>query len=165
MRCGLCRRIVRLVSAIVFIVTIPSQTAGAEESADPSDRERNTLLQELAAIFKQENPKIERVAILDLRSFFYDYGHYAFVGWGIVEDGAFRGDPRGELFGVFVADPGLTRITEVLEITPTPRWQDYGLYIESVGADSIVVTGEGLSYRDDPVRRAYAWHPYVNPRR
>jgi hypothetical protein len=42
----------------------------------------------------------------------------------------FRGSFEDELFCVFVTDSTLTRVLKVMEILPTPRWNDYSMHFE-----------------------------------
>ncbi|MCK4794301.1 MAG: hypothetical protein KAV87_61810 [Desulfobacteraceae bacterium] len=145
---------ISLPALLVIILAVPSISAG------DTDEERNPLLNELEKVFTSWNANIKHVAILDLQAFHYDQARYVLVGWSISEDRSFNGDPNDELFGVFVVNPELTRIEEILDIIPTPRWLDYELLIESVTADSVVVTGRGTTYDDSPIRRAYKWEPF-----
>jgi hypothetical protein len=52
-------------------------------------------------------------------------------------------------------DANLTRIERVIEIVPTPRWGDYRFWIEAITGVEVIVRGQGGTYGDHPLRRAY----------
>ncbi|MCD4707824.1 MAG: hypothetical protein K8S62_08800 [Candidatus Sabulitectum sp.] len=139
---------------LVIVLAVPSTSRG------DTDEERNPLLNELERVFTAHNASISHVAVLNLQAFNRDQARYIMIGWGITENRSFNGNFNDELFGIFLVNPELTCITEILDIIPTPRWLDYELLIESVTADSVVVVGRGATSHDSPIRRAYKWEPY-----
>ena len=80
---------------------------------------------------------------------------YYAIGWGIRQDQNFAGSAEDELFVILKIDQTLTRIEHVFEFIPTPRWLDYAFRIDQITGDSVIVTGKGQTYADDPRRRAY----------
>lgn len=145
---------ISMLALLVIVLAVPSISRG------DTDEERNPLLNELERAFTAYNANISHVAVLNLQAFYCNQARYIMIGWGITENRSFNGDLSDELFGVFAVNPELTRITEILDIIPTPRWLDYELLIESVTADSVVVVGHGATSHDSPIRRAYKWEPY-----
>jgi hypothetical protein len=150
---------VRLAPVLITLLALALPAVAG--TPDGTQEPENPLLTALRLTFQARNPAIVHVAILDLRSYHFDMGHYVLVGWGINEDRSFRGDFGDELFGVFFADPKLTTITQTVDIFPTERWYDYGLFIESLTMDSIIVVGRGLTYGDSQDRRAYPYRPWA----
>ena len=61
----------------------------------------------------------------------------------------------GELFGVFLVDSTLTRVIRTLDVFPSRRIQDYDVWINYVGNDTLTICGQGSSYGDQQMRRAY----------
>jgi hypothetical protein len=61
----------------------------------------------------------------------------------------------GELFGVFLVDSTLSKTVRVLDVFPSRRIRDYDVWIQRVGMDSLIVCGQGSSYGDAKMRRAY----------
>jgi hypothetical protein len=114
----------------------------------------NPLTAALRTVLRQQNPAIERVAILELRAASPD-GPYVLIGWGIRADRRFDGNFRDELFGVFVVNNELTRIDRTLEIIPTPRWLDYSLRVDEIVPWQVTVVGRGATYGDGAIRRVY----------
>jgi hypothetical protein len=152
-----CRFRRHLYATLVCCALLALTHAASASTENASTGKENSLLGELREVFQKRNPAIEHVAILDLKALYYNLGGCVFVGWGIRGDQMSHDDANNELYGVFVADSKLTRITQVLEIMKTPRWQDYGLFIETLTADSVVIVGRGLTYGDQRIRRVYAW--------
>ncbi len=121
----------------------------------------NPLLQMLKFELQRQNPRIHHVAVVELRPFpFPDPRKYLMIGWGIREDRNFSGDFSDELYGFFVLDASLSRITKVLKIVATPRWLDYSFRFEEVTADTIIVKGQGSTYGDQPHKFQFWWNPY-----
>jgi hypothetical protein len=121
----------------------------------------NSLLQMLKFELQRQNPRIHHVAVVELRPFpSPDPRKYLMIGWGIREDRNFSGDFSDELYGFFVLDASLSRITNVLKIVATPRWLDYSFRFEEVTADTIIVKGQGSTYGDQPHKFQFWWNPY-----
>ena len=133
-----------------------NQASGQRRSAPNRTVETTRLLDTLRAILRQRNPAIEHVAFPEIQ--WFDYGRsYVAIGWGIRADRNFKGSFQDELFGVLVLDSTLTGVHNVLDVFATRRWRDYSLRVEKLTGDSIIVTGRGDTYGDDPIRKAYAW--------
>jgi len=120
--------------------------------------EQQGLLEDIRAEFQRRNPKIVTVRVLDSRPPFPGSYRRLVVGWGIREDGAFKGDFNDELFGVFVANDSLTAIERTVDIFPTERWGDYDVRIQSSKANTVTIVGRGDTYGDSRMRRTYDWH-------
>lgn len=119
----------------------------------------NPLLEDLRRVFRVENPRIARVAIVDSRALPGGGREpVVFIGWGVRADRTFRGDFNDELFGVFAADDSLTRIVRVFDVFPTRRWLDEDVgFLASPLMGTIRVYGRGATYGDDPWQRSYGW--------
>ena len=90
---------------------------------DAKASDRNEMVNAIAVAFREKNPKLSTVGVLELRS--WDFlGPRVVIGWAIVGDKVFRGDFKDEMFGVFVVDESLTRVERVVDVFPTPRWID-----------------------------------------
>ena len=113
------------------------------------------VLDTLRTLLRQRNAAIDEVALQDIRKIKYSRNFVA-VGWGVRGDHTFHGSWEDELFIVMMLDSSLTRIVRVFEVLPSPRWLDFTISIESMAGDSLVVAGEGATYGDGPIRRAYA---------
>ncbi len=120
----------------------------------------DALLSVLKAEFQKTNPRIDRVGIIELRGFPEPEARkYVVVGWGVRKDRTFSGEFSDELYGFFVVDRSLRRIEKVLKVVPTPRWLDYSFRIARVTADAIVITGQGATYGDQPLKYRFSWNP------
>ena len=69
----------------------------------------------------------------------------------------FRESSQGELFRVFLADSTLTRVIKVVEVIPTPRWNDYAMHFERPAVDSLIVVGDAISGNAGVTRLSYDW--------
>ena len=85
-------------------------------------RECPSLLDAIRGEFQRLNADIETVEILDTKP---KHPEYWVVARGIVKGLEFDGSLEDELFGVFVIDGDFENILIVVEIMPTPRWNDY----------------------------------------
>ncbi len=154
-------------------VRVPSGAEGGQEEArasrpdtipavaarEPAPREtprEDQLLAALGGAFREKNPRLRRVRVLDLRAPDF-FGPRLVLGWAIVEDLTFRGDFNDEMFGVFVVDETLTRVDRVVDTFRTPRWFDFELRFGRVTADSVEIVGRGATYGDEAIRRVYKW--------
>ena len=120
------------------------------------DTGEDRLLRELRRVFQKSNPKLARVGVLELRSW-YTTGPRIVVAWSIVPDFKFRGDFKDEMFGVFVVNDSLSHVERIVDIFSTPRWFDYEVRIGRLTADSVEVIGQGATYSDEPMRKSYKW--------
>jgi len=120
-------------------------------------RATNPLLDSIAAVLRGVNPVIGDIALLELQAPYYDSPRRAALVWGVRHDHQFQGNFRDELFAVLVVNDSLTRVLQVIDTIPTPRWLDYDLRFERVTPDSIIVVGKGATYGDAPLRRSYGW--------
>lgn len=166
MRIGVC------FLSVAFWLTLPMPGApdtspGSSPQLKPvasetsSSASQNSLLQILKIELQRHNPRIHHVAVAELRPFpFPDSRKYLMIGWGICKNRNFSGDFSDELFGFFVLDASLSRITKVLKIVATPRWLDYSFRFEEVTADTIIVKGQGITYGDQPHKFQFSWNPY-----
>lgn len=164
--------------ALFFVLAVVS-CAGSEQEATSTLREdrtpvasklqavesdrlsANPLLEAVAEALREHNPRVGRFAILDIATLAPGRSRYVLIGYGVRSDQLFEGDVSEELFGIFIADSSLMRITRTLEILPTPRWRDYELLIERLTADSVIISGKGATYGDGPMRRSYSWSPWL----
>lgn len=112
------------------------------------------MLASLAGAFRERNPGISSVTLLEYRRVAEGGGANFVLARGFRP----RGQPfDDELFGVFMFDDSLARIVRTIDVFPTPRWLDYTIRIERADGESLVVTGAGLTHGDTPTRRSYAW--------
>ena len=157
--------------AVVIWLTLPtSVSSGTSPEATPqvqpvasgtsSSASQNPLLEVLKFELQRQNPRIHHVAVVELHPFpFPEPRKYLMIGWGIRQDRSFSGDFSDELFGFFVLDASLSRIIKVLKIVSTPRWLDYRFRFQEVTADTIIVSGKGSTYGDQPRRFQFSWNP------
>jgi hypothetical protein len=157
--------------AVLLWLTLPtSVSSGTSPEATPqvqpvvsatsSSPSQNPLLEILKFELQRQNPRIHHVAVVELRPFpFPEPRTYLMIGWGIRQDRSFGGDFSDELFGFFVLDASLSRIIKVLKIVSTPRWLDYRFRFQEVTADTIIVSGKGSTYGDQPHRFQFSWNP------
>jgi hypothetical protein len=116
----------------------------------------NQLLRMVRAAFRERNPKLAQVGLLDLKA--WDFlGPRLVLGWAIVDGKVFRGSFDDEMFGVFVVNDSLTRIERVVDTFPTRSWFDYEVRFGRFTADSVEVLGKSATYGDDPTSRVYKW--------
>jgi hypothetical protein len=115
---------------------------------------RHPLVPAVREILRKENPIIERVAIMEVKSHSAK-GPHVVIGWGIRPDSRFSGSFRDELFGIFLADTELTKIDRVLELIPSPRWGDYEFHVERITHEQVTIVGKGSTYGNGPIRRMY----------
>lgn len=133
-----------------------SRQVAVSSEAKGSTSTENQLLTSLRVAFRNENPKLAQVGVLDLKAW-DTLGPRIVLGWAIVPDHVFRGNFSDEMFGVFVVNDSLNRIERVLGTFPTRSWRDYEVRFGKLTADSIEVLGESDTYGDDPTRHAYKW--------
>ena len=131
----------------------PAQGASSKESSRLTEAPPK-LQDQIRMEFNKTNPRIARIGILDVEGW-HLLGPRVVVAWGIRPDLNFSGDFSDELFGVFLTDDSLTVISRVLDVFATPRWLDYYVRIQKLTMDSVIVVGEGMTYGDEPMRRAY----------
>ena len=115
---------------------------------------QHPLVPAVREILRKENPIIERVAVLEVKSRSAT-GPHVVIGWGIRPDRRFSGSFRDELFGIFLANTELTKIDRVLELIPSPRWADYEFHVERITSEQVTIVGKGSTYGDGPIRRVY----------
>lgn len=142
-----------LVMLLAGLAFPPSLHAQAARDAGRS----GTILNALRTAFRDTNPAIERVAVLEVRSADSNGRRYALLARGTRADGEFRGNFADELFGVFVVNDSLTDVLSVLDVFPTARWRDFDVRFTRVTADSLYVAGAGATYGDQPLERVYVW--------
>jgi hypothetical protein len=46
---------------------------------------------------------------------------------------------------------------KVLDVLPTPRWNDYGVRFERPDVDSLIVVGKAISGNGEETRWSYNW--------
>ena len=129
-----------------------AQTQPSAQGADGC-----SLVADLTAEFQKRNPRIAHVRVVDVRPSTFGPEKYLVVGWGIRADHDFKGDFSDELFGVFLADGSLRRVERVLDLIPTPRWNDTEMRITRVDADYVAVEAKGATYGDGGLKRKYRW--------
>ena len=130
------------------------QTRQSAPQNDPKREPNAQLVDAVRSAFKKKNPIVEKVTILETRSA-APRGPHVLIAEGVRQDEEFHGNFEDELFGVFLLSSDQTRIEKVIELMPTPRWRDYALKIESLTTTRVVVTGQGDTYGDQPMRRIY----------
>jgi hypothetical protein len=112
----------------------------------------NPLFKVLLVEFQKRNPAITRTYVTELRGL---SGKQSVVlAWGTTGRD-FDGSFEDELHGVFLVDANLTRVERVIDVVPTPRWGDYRFWIEAITGVEVIVRGQGGTYGDHPLRRAY----------
>jgi hypothetical protein len=157
--------------SVAFLLTLPMPGSSDPSptssppikliASESSSASQNSLLQILKIELQRHNPRIHHVAVVELRPFpFPDARKYLMIGWGISKNRNFSGDFFDELFGFFVLDASLSRITNILKIVATPRWLDYSFRFEEVTAETIIVRGKGITYGDQPQKFQFSWNPY-----
>ena len=115
-------------------------------------RECPSLLDSIRGEFQRLNADIETIEILDTKP---KHPEYWVIARGIVEDLEFRGSFEDELFGIFVVDNELSGIVTVVDVLPTPRWNDYLLWISEYDAEHVTVLGHGSTYSDQRLEKQY----------
>lgn len=114
-----------------------------------------SFVNKLKTAFKEKNPKIETIHIIDVRPSVSGDPKYFVLARGIRSDMDFKGDFSDEMFGLFVVDSSLRNIEKVVEFIPTPRWNDTDVRIKNVETDSITVEGKGQTYGGVLLTRKY----------
>ena len=110
------------------------------------------LLELLAAEFRRRNPRIGRADAFEMRA--WQESHVV-LARGLRADATFAGDFDDELLGVFLLDQSLCRVTRVLDVFPTPRWNDYSLRLARLTDERLVVRCQGRTYGDRPQTKSY----------
>jgi hypothetical protein len=105
---------------------------------------------------RDRNAEITRVQILAIANIPWTTSRLAGIARGS-SGREFRGSFEDELFCVFLADSTLTRLLKVIEILPTPRWNDYSMHFERRSIDSLVVVGGAISGNAKETKRVYDW--------
>jgi hypothetical protein len=116
--------------------------------------EPDPMLRSLGAAFRERNPGIASVSLLEFRRVSEGAGANFVLARGL--------DPRGrtledELFGVFMFDDSLVRIVRTIDVFSSPRWLDYAIRIERANAETLVVVGRAMSSSEDSITRVYRW--------
>ena len=114
--------------------------------------EYSDLLKSIRTEFQASNPDIQIVQILDSKPKHTDYW---IVARGIIDPADFRGSFEDELFGVFVVDQTYSRVKNVIDILPTPRWHDYIVWISDYDIQGATIMGHGATYKDNPLEKHY----------
>jgi hypothetical protein len=60
-----------------------------------------------------------------------------------------------KLFGVFVIDQAFTKVLAVLDVLPTPRWNDYDMHFLKPRNLFLIVDGQGGTYGDAKMTKSY----------
>jgi hypothetical protein len=110
------------------------------------------LLDSIRSEFQEANPNIQVVQILDSKP---KHTQYWIIARGIAEDWEFKGSFEDELFGVFVVDDEYEKVLKVVDVIPTPRWNDYELWISDYDIENVAVRGHGATYGDHPLAMDY----------
>jgi len=113
------------------------------------------VLSDIIRIFRESNPMIDNIAIVDICQKYMGADEYIVLAWGIRGDRIFEGSLSDELFGLFIIDRSFTRVVTVLDIVPTKRWNDYTMRIEKPIVDNIILVGEGTTYGDNKFCKEY----------
>jgi hypothetical protein len=142
----------RLAVALLGAVLSIEAPASAEGTKGPP------LFQALQLEFTKRNPRVTEVTLLDLAPHAEHRAttRYIVLARSIRPDHRFEGSFEDELFGLFLVDPGLSRVVQVLELIPSPRWYDYSFSIERINRYSrpptVILVGAGSTYADNPKR-------------
>ncbi|KQC12315.1 MAG: hypothetical protein APR63_02935 [Desulfuromonas sp. SDB] len=130
----------------------------AQQSSYQKDKQIHlSVLSEITGIFNDLNPNVDEVLILDVCPKQGEFECYIVLAHGIRGDRQFYGMLEDELFGVFVVNLSFTEVISILDLIPTPRWNDYTMRFDKPLSDSIILVGQGLSYGDEKLRKAYPW--------
>ena len=111
-----------------------------------------SLLDSIRGEFQRLNADIETIEILDTKP---KHPEYWVIARGIVEDLEFKGSFEDELFGIFVIDSDFASVEAVIDVIPTPRWNDYLFWISEYDAEQVTVLGHGSTYSDGPLEKQY----------
>jgi len=123
-----------------------------------SGNSEDQLISALRDSFQTRNAKLDKVRVLDLKTWDMDYlGPRIVLGWAIVRDMQFHDSFNDEMFGVFVVNGSLTRVEHVVDIFPTKSWFNEEVHFGALKADSIEVLGQDGTYGGPLTRRAYKW--------
>ena len=125
----------------------------------PTVKREVGLLAQLHSRFLRANESISRVRILDVRPnpCVSPGAGYAVIATGVAPRSGQSVDFQDELFGIFVVDSTLTRVTRVVDIFPTLRWLDYSVRFEGPEFELPVVVGAGQAHGDQRIRKEYDW--------
>ena len=110
------------------------------------------LLDSIRSEFQQMNPRIQDIQILDSKR---KHSDYWIVARGIVEGSEFNGSFEDELFGVFIVNGRFDSVMTVIDMMPTPRWNDYEMWISDHELTNVTVSGHGATYEDQPLEKTY----------
>ncbi len=127
----------------------------------PTPTTPNPLITALLQEFRKANPAITRSGLTELR--LAGDGRYVAVAWGSTSDQVFRGRFDEWLLGVFLVDGTLSRVERALDVMPTPRWNDFHIWIDTLTPYRVTVLGRGSTYGDGPIRRVYEIGDQVGP--
>lgn len=134
---------------------------GVEEPTSRATAEAEVVNPLVAAVresLRARNPAIQHATIIELRKHFWAPDRVAvMLGYGFRERITLDVRWEDELFGVFLTNPSLTRITHTLDVFSTLRWRDYSIHIERMDGDSLVIRGQGITHGDAVMERRYAW--------
>jgi hypothetical protein len=136
--------------------TLPRPVPAGIPDTTP-DRGENPLLTTLRDSLRRRNPRIDTVAVIELRRFYPDLGSYLLLGYGVRTLDTTQGPLEDELFGLFAVNDSLTRILRTVDVFPTRRWRDYRVWMTRFTPDSVEIEGAGQMYGDQPMQRRYKW--------
>lgn len=117
-----------------------SPSSGGDTSAVPWTP-TDSLLQALRRAFQKNNPRLEKVRLLERRSFARPGSGSLVLARAIRADEKFSGDFNDEMFCIFRTRPDDRDVSEVIHCLPTPRWNDQTFRFEVIDPDSIVLMG------------------------
>jgi hypothetical protein len=146
-----------LLTASLLLASGGVRPAFAQAQASVQSADDCSIVAALKAEFQKRNPRIAAVRVVDVRPSAFGPAKYLVVGWGIRADHDFKGDFSDELFGLFLADGSLRRVERVLDLIPTPRWNDTEMRIARVDADYVAIEARGATYGNRLLRRRYMW--------
>ena len=127
------------------------------DSSSYNERLIQSVVDEIKDEFTEANPIIDEVSLLDICQKNQEYDYYIVLAHGIRADRQYSGILEDELFGLFIVNRSFTEVISILDIIPTPRWNDYTMRFDKTVSDSVILIGEGLSYGDEKLRIAYPW--------
>lgn len=115
-----------------------------------------TIIDLISRKFEEQNPKLDEVRILDIKSATWEhFSDYIFLVHAVRADHKFEGDFDDEQYGLFLVDARFTTIKKVVDMFSSPRWLDYQVKISRVESLKVFIEGQGESYGDNKLSRTY----------
>lgn len=136
----------------------PLVATGASSRRD--EPKLSNLDRDLLGRFQALNPAINSAHVSSIMA---ARGHYVAIANGRAPNARERHEDRftnlahaEDIFGVFMLDHDLTKVTRQLGLFISPRLGDYAAWIIRTTQDSVIVCGRGDTYGDSQARWAFA---------